>query len=391
MAETRLDHDWKEAGFGLYFHWPFCQSKCPYCDFNSHVVSRVDQDQWRDGFLREIERVAQDTKDRLVSTIYFGGGTPSLMPPETVDAILNHVQKTWRLKNDVEITLEANPTSIETGRLKGFRSAGVNRISIGIQALNDTDLRRLGRMHSSVDAKYALDQTAAIFDRYSFDLIYARQYQTLEDWEKELSLALSFGSEHLSLYQLTIEDGTVFGERHRQGQLKGLPTDDVGADFYDLTQSITEAAGLPAYEVSNHARPGNESQHNLIYWKSGDYAGIGPGAHGRLTINGTRIATASPRAPSDWLTQALSGRMADQREVVDASERATEFLLMGLRLREGISLERFHRHTGSDIPKDAIQELIDLGMIELFSDRMKTTAQGRPLLNAILLKLIAAL
>ena len=391
MADQTLDQDWQEAGFGLYFHWPFCQSKCPYCDFNSHVSTQIDQDAWRKGFLREIQRIGALTEGRLISTIYFGGGTPSLMPPETVGAILDQVQKTWRLKNDVEITLEANPTSIEIGRLKGFKAAGVNRVSIGIQALNDTDLRRLGRMHSSEEALRALEHTAGIFGRYSFDLIYARQYQTLEDWQRELTLALSYGSDHLSLYQLTIEDGTVFGERHRKGQLGGLPSDDLGADFYELTQSMTEAAGLPAYEVSNHARIGSESRHNLIYWRSGDYAGIGPGAHGRLTLSGIRQATSAPRAPSTWLQQALAGEMHDQPSQLDQTERATEFLLMGLRLRDGLSLARFRRHAGRDLPMAALKDLSDLGMIEVSGDQMKTTAQGRPLLNAILLQLIAAL
>ena len=391
MTESALDQDWQAAGFGLYIHWPFCQSKCPYCDFNSHVSTQIDQEAWRTGYLREIERLAALTGDRILSTIYFGGGTPSLMPPQTTAAILDKIQQSWRFRNDLEITLEANPTSVEAARLRAYRDAGVNRISLGIQALNDTDLRRLGRMHSSDEARHALDLTASTFDRYSFDLIYARQFQTLEEWELELSQALSFGSDHISLYQLTVEDGTVFGERHRKGQLLGLPNDDLGADFYDLTQGLTEAAGLPAYEVSNHAKSGSESRHNMIYWGSGDYAGIGPGAHGRLTLDGTRFSTAAPSAPNSWLYQALVGEVNDKPASLAASERATEFLLMGLRLHQGISLSRFQAHAGRELPAEAIDDLVDLGMIEVTEDRMATTAKGRPLLNAILLRLISAL
>ncbi len=380
--------DWMEAGFGLYVHWPFCQSKCPYCDFNSHVATSIDQDAWRDGYLKEIARVGRLTQDRPLTSIYFGGGTPSLMPPETTAAILDAAQRTWRFVNDVEITLEANPTSNEAAQLKNFKLAGVNRISIGIQALNDVDLRRLGRMHSARDAISALELTANTFDRYSFDLIYARQYQTLEDWEAELNQALSFGSDHLSMYQLTVEDGTVFGERHRRGQLGGLPDDDLGADFYELTQKISEAAGLPAYEVSNHARAGSESRHNLIYWGSGDFAGIGPGAHGRLTLNGQRQSTAAPRAPLTWLAQAQTSGVNDIPTLLDSEERATEFLLMGLRLRDGLSLRRFRNHAGRDLPQKAVSEMIDLGMIETDGDTLRTTTAGRPVLNAILLKLL---
>lgn len=391
MDEVALGQDWQAAGFGIYIHWPFCQSKCPYCDFNSHVSANVDQDAWRAAYLRELDRLAELTKDRLLSTVYFGGGTPSLMPPETTAAILDKIQKTWRLRNDVEITLEANPTSVEAARLRGFKAAGVNRISLGIQALNDADLRRLGRMHSSDEAIRALELTAAAFDRYSFDLIYARQFQTLEDWEAELAMALGFGSKHLSLYQLTVEDGTVFGERHRRGQLLGLPNDDLGADFYDLTQTMTEAAGLPAYEVSNHAIQGDESRHNLIYWGSGDYGGIGPGAHGRLTLDGGRYATTAPSAPGLWLQEAVNKGVNDHPALIPAEERATEFLLMGLRLRQGMSLSRFEAHAGRKLPVDAITELVELGMIEVHGDQIAATATGRPLLNAILLQLIRAL
>ena len=383
--------DWQAAGFGLYIHWPFCQSKCPYCDFNSHVSATIDQGQWRDAYLREIRRVGAMTENRTLRTIYFGGGTPSLMPPATVDSIIAVVRDTWPMVNDPEITLEANPTSVEAGRLHAFRTAGINRVSLGVQAMNTDDLRRLGRMHSADDALRAVELAATIFPRYSFDLIYARQHQTLAEWEAELLRALSLGSDHLSVYQLTVEDGTVFGQRHKLGQLRGLPDEDLGADFYDLTQHICESAGMPAYETSNHARPGSESQHNMIYWKSGDFAGIGPGAHGRLTLGGKRQAFAAPRDPAFWLQAASAGTMKDYDSTLDRQDMATEFLLMGLRLREGLSLSRFKAHCGLEPPKEAIDDLIGLEMIEQSGDQLRATAKGRPLLNAILLKLVAAL
>lgn len=383
--------DWEQVGFGLYLHWPFCQSKCPYCDFNSHVAAKIDQDQWAQAYLQEIERVAALTPGRRLSTIYFGGGTPSLMPPSTVEAIIDRAQRVWRLSNNVEITLEANPTSVEAERLRSFRAAGINRVSLGVQALEDEALRRLGRMHDSAEALKALDAAATIFDRYSFDLIYARQYQTLAQWEQELRRALSFGSSHMSLYQLTVEDGTVFGQRHQAGHLKGLPSEDLGADFYDMTQEICESHGLPAYEISNHAREGQESRHNLLYWQSGDFAGIGPGAHGRLTLNGQRHATAALREPAKWLSQARHGKIQDIDAVLSVSEVQTEFLLMGLRLREGISSQRFHALAGFDLPAAKLAYLIDLGMLEREGDKIRATAKGRPILNSVLLELVSDL
>ena len=383
--------DWKQAGFGLYLHWPFCQSKCPYCDFNSHVAAKIDQDEWVTAYLQEIDRVAALTAERRLSTIYFGGGTPSLMPPSTVAAIIDRAQRVWRLNNDIEITLEANPTSVEAERLQAFRSAGVNRVSLGVQALNDEDLRRLGRMHDSDEAMRALDAAASIFDRYSFDLIYARQFQTLTQWEAELRRALSFGSSHMSLYQLTVEDGTVFGQRHQAGHLKGLPSEDLGADFYDMTQEICESHGLPAYEVSNHARAGQESRHNLIYWQSGDFAGIGPGAHGRLTLNGQRHATAALREPGKWLAEARKGQLQDKEPALPPIEVQTEFLLMGLRLRDGISAKRFQDLSGTGLPETKLAYLIDLGMLEREGDRIRATQKGRPILNAVLLELVSGL
>lgn len=383
--------DWQAGGFGLYVHWPYCLSKCPYCDFNSHVAASIDQAAWADAYEAELQRVAALAPDRVLQTIYFGGGTPSLMDPAVVDRVISTARKVWRGANDIEMTLEANPTSIEAGKLSAFKEAGVNRISMGMQAMNDEDLRRLGRTHSAQEARKAYETACSIFDRVTFDLIYARQFQTTDQWRAELREALAMQTGHLSLYQLTIEDGTVFGARFAQGKLKGLPSDDLGAEFYEITQEMCEAAGLPAYEVSNHARPGQESRHNLIYWRSGDYAGIGPGAHGRLTLGGQRIATAAPRAPQDWLTAVQSGQMNDVDEVLATEDLATEFLLMGLRLRDGVDLERFERLAGQSLPQGVLAELQELQLIEVEDRTLRTTAKGRPLLNAILLKLIEAL
>ncbi|MCL4155215.1 UNVERIFIED_CONTAM: hypothetical protein GTU68_030977, partial [Idotea baltica] len=267
---------------GVYIHWPFCQAKCPYCDFNSHVSSNVDQTAWVRAYLSELDRLAELTPNRIVSTVFFGGGTPSLMLPDTVAAIIERVRQNWRCTNDIEVNLEANPTSVEASRFRGFQQAGVNRISMGIQALNDQDLKLLGRLHSVAEAQKAFDIARNIFDRVSFDLIYARQNQSAAEWEAELTQALGMAVDHLSLYQLTIEEGTAFGDRFARGGLRGLPTDDLSADLYELTQSITSDHGFSAYEVSNHAKTGQESRHNLVYWRGGDYVGVGPGAHGRF-------------------------------------------------------------------------------------------------------------
>ncbi len=383
-----LTEDWKNAGFGLYIHWPFCQAKCPYCDFNSHVAAKIDQKAWAKAYLSEIDRVGAETDGRILRSVFFGGGTPSMMDPEIVDAILSKVRATWGMANDIEITLEANPTSVEAGRFAGYREAGVNRISMGVQALNDADLKALGRLHSHTEALAAFDVARNIFDRVSFDLIYARQNQTLEAWREELSRALALAVDHLSLYQLTIENGTAFGDRYSAGKLRGLPDDDRAADMYELTQTLCEDAGFPAYEVSNHAKSGSESLHNRIYWRYGDYAGIGPGAHGRLTVSGQRYATETPLAPGAW--RALIDRTGSgegSRSVLTQSDAATEFLLMGLRLSEGVDLNRlasemFHRI----IPK--INGLSDMGMVEREQDRLRVTTRGRPVLNAVLRHLL---
>lgn len=380
--------DWRAGGFGLYLHWPFCQSKCPYCDFNSHVAARIDQTRWRDAYLREIARLGAETQGRVLETVFFGGGTPSLMEPELVAAILDAVRATWPMVNDPEITLEANPGSVEAGRFRGFREAGVNRVSMGIQALNDADLKRLGRLHSVQDARQAFDIARNCFDRVSFDLIYARQDQTLAAWQAELETALSMAVDHLSMYQLTIEDGTAFGDRFTRGGLKGLPDEDVQADMYALTQEVCAAHGMPAYEVSNHARPGSESRHNLIYWRMGDYVGVGPGAHGRMTLNGQRWATEAPRAPGDWLTRVESGQPGElPRTLVGLADQATEYLLMSMRLSEGMDIARYEALAGAPLQHGKIANLGDLGLVRVESGRMIATVAGRMVLNGVLREL----
>ena len=377
---------WQKAGFGLYVHWPFCTSKCPYCDFNSHVASRVDYDEWRSAFGSELERLRSETGPRALSSIFFGGGTPSLMPGALVEHIISEAGRHWSFSNDIEITLEANPGSVEREKFRDFRLAGVNRVSIGVQALNDQDLRRLGRMHTAQDALRAIELAGTTFDRFSFDLIYARQDQSLADWESELRQAISLGARHLSLYQLTIEPETVFGERYARGLLSGLPDEDISADMYSLTQEICAAEGLPAYETSNHAAVGEESRHNLIYWRSGDFAAVGPGAHGRLTDQtGLRCATESERFPDKWLQKVKleRGGLSDRQFLTD-SEKANEFIVMGLRLSDGIDLDDMEAFCGHSLSRQSVASLEELGMIKRHGSRISTTLAGRMLLNSVL-------
>ncbi|MCK0097233.1 radical SAM family heme chaperone HemW [Yoonia sp. F2084L] len=383
-----MPEDWENGGFGLYIHWPFCQAKCPYCDFNSHVVAQIDQRAWADAYVSEIARIGAETEGRVLRSVFFGGGTPSLMDPDVVDAILTKIRATWPIANDIEVTLEANPTSVEAGRFAGYRDAGVNRVSMGVQALNDADLKALGRLHSASEAMQAFDIARSVFDRVSFDLIYARQGQTLKDWEAELRQALGLAVDHLSLYQLTIEDGTAFGDRYAAGKLRGLPDDDVAADMYALTQGVCEDTGFAGYEVSNHARPGCESTHNKIYWKYGDYAGIGPGAHGRLTLGGTRFATEAPRAPAAWLSQVRQTGNGDLcRDVLSLDDQFAEFLLMGMRLRDGVSVARFSQ-LSDNILINKINGLVEIGMLEYNTETLRLSQQGYPVLNAVLRKLL---
>ena len=381
--------DWEAAGFGLYLHWPFCESKCPYCDFNSHLAGAVDEARWLAAFEAEIARTAAETGPRLLDSVFLGGGTPSLMSPELVAGVLGAARRAWRVAEDAEVTLEANPSSVEAGRFRGYRDAGVNRVSLGVQALDDADLRRLGRRHDAAQALAAVETARATFERVSFDLIYARQHQTEAAWREELGRALAMGPDHLSLYQLTIEDGTAFGARHAAGRLPGLPDEDAGANLYEITQALCDAAGLPAYEVSNHARPGAESRHNLIYWRAGDWAGIGPGAHGRLTLGGRRWATAAEPRPETWLAAVEAGSGEGPRTAISRDERAAELLLTGLRLAEGVSLARHEALGGAPLPEGALAELAELGLATTAGGRLRATERGRPVLNAVLRTLLA--
>jgi oxygen-independent coproporphyrinogen-3 oxidase len=377
-----------EAGFGLYIHWPFCQSKCPYCDFNSHVAERIDQTRWLRAYLAEIDRMGRETAGRRLQSVFFGGGTPSLMDPETVFAILDRVRATWAVANDWEVTLEANPGSVEAGKFREFRAAGVNRLSMGVQALNDADLKRLGRLHSAAEAIAAFDIARDCYDRVSFDLIYARQDQSPGDWAAELARALAMAVDHLSLYQLTVEDGTAFGDRHAKGGLKGLPDEDRSVELYEITQDLCDAAGLSAYEVSNHARDGAQSQHNLIYWRGGDYAGIGPGAHGRLTLSGQRWATEALKAPAAWL-EAVEKRGSGElpRDEIGPVARAQEYVLMGLRLSEGLDPARLKAISGLSLPAAALSDLSALDLITTGGGRVTATPRGRMVLNGVIRRL----
>ncbi len=382
-----LAEDWQEGGFAIYLHWPFCQAKCPYCDFNSHVSREIDQSRWLRAYIAEIDRYAREVPDRVLTSIFFGGGTPSLMDPAVVAGVLDRIKRHWPQANDIEITLEANPGSVEATKFRDFAQAGVNRVSMGIQALNDRDLQRLGRIHSVAEAKAAFDIARNQFERVSFDLIYARQDQGLQDWERELREALSMAIDHLSLYQLTIEQGTAFGDRYNAGKLRGLPVDDTAADMYALTQDLCGQAGMEGYEISNHARIGAESRHNRVYWRYGDYVGIGPGAHGRLTVDGQRMATEQWRNPVKWLDMADAGGAENLREAVTLQEQSEEFLMMGMRLSDGIDPARFERLAGRPLNPERLRYLSDIGMIEQGA-RIKTTRDGRMVLNAILQELL---
>jgi oxygen-independent coproporphyrinogen-3 oxidase len=377
--------------FAVYVHWPFCLSKCPYCDFNSHVRhTGIDEARFVRAFQAELTATAGRVPDRTVSTIFFGGGTPSLMQPATVQAVLDSIAKHWRVAPDVEVTLEANPTSVEATRFRGYRTAGVNRVSLGVQALDDASLKELGRLHTAQEALDAVAVARSIFERYSFDLIYARPRQTVGSWHAELKRAIAEAAEHLSLYQLTIEPETPFFGLHKAGKLP-IPDEDLGRDLYDLTQSVCADAGLPAYEISNHARPGAECRHNLVYWRGHEYAGVGPGAHGRLNIGGRRYATETEKRPEAWLARVEAqghGLIVDEK--LTANEQADEFLLMGLRLAEGIDLSRFTALAGRDLDPARISFLRDGGAVEVTDGgRLRVTQSGFPLLDAVVADLAA--
>ncbi|WP_370879921.1 radical SAM family heme chaperone HemW [Shinella sedimenti] len=377
--------DLSDPGFGVYVHWPFCAAKCPYCDFNSHVRHQpVDQPRFVQAFLKEMATMRRVTGSRTVTSIFMGGGTPSLMAPETVDAILNGIARHWHVPDGIEITLEANPSSVEAERFRGYRAAGVNRVSLGVQALNDRDLKFLGRLHDAADALKAIKLARDIFPRMSFDLIYARPNQTVAEWDLELKEAVSYAVDHLSLYQLTIEEGTPFYGLHKAGKLI-VPDGEQSAVLYEATQEITEREGMPAYEVSNHARPGWESRHNLTYWRYGDYVGIGPGAHGRLTTGGAKIATATERKPEAWLGLVeTEGHGMIEQELLEREAQADELLLMGLRLKEGVDLARWQSLSGRDPDPDREQFLIEHGFIErLGNSRLRCTPAGMLILDAV--------
>ena len=375
--------------FGIYIHWPFCAAKCPYCDFNSHVRVAVDEDGWLDGVVSELQWVADNQAARpAVETIFFGGGTPSLMRGRSAGRVLQKIAALWPMANDVEVTLEANPASADAARFADYRAAGVNRVSLGIQALNDPDLRKLGRLHDVAEAKAALAMAMGLFDRVSLDLIYARPDQTEAQWRDELNQALSFGTDHLSLYQLTIEPETPYALLHRNGQLR-IPDEDLAAGLYEATQELTEAAGLPAYEISNHARPGQESRHNLIYWRYGDYAGVGPGAHGRLDLHGRRTATAAIKLPERWRdTVAKTGHGFAELTPVPNHEAAREHLLMNLRLSEGFDLAAYEKRWGAGVDAGKIAVLSDEGFLEKENGWLRATPKGRLLLNRVIEALV---
>lgn len=377
--------------FGVYVHWPFCASKCPYCDFNSHVHrGPFDEDGYVQAYEREIAHAAALAPGRVVQSIFFGGGTPSLMSPNAAGRIIDAIARHWTVEPKAEITLEANPTSVEVDRFRGFRTAGINRVSLGVQSLREGPLAELGRRHSVDEAIAAVRIAQSVFDRSSFDLIYARPKQTLEDWEDELKEALWMARGHISLYQLTIEQGTRYFDLHRAGKLQ-MPDEDLAADFYELTQELTAEAGLPAYEISNHARPGQESQHNLLYWRYGEYAGIGPGAHGRLMINNQRHATAAEKMPFDWQKKVITaghGMVVD--DVLTWEEQGDEFLVMGLRLKEGISPSRFTAISGRQISPRQIDALKGYGFVEtLPNGNIRVTDRGWPVLDAVVADLAA--
>ncbi len=378
-------------GFAVYVHWPFCLSKCPYCDFNSHVRESVDQDRWRAGLLREIDHYAALTPGRTVTSVFFGGGTPSLMAPETTAAVIGRIGERWGYADSPEITLEANPTSVEAGRFTAYEKAGVNRVSLGVQALNDADLKALGRGHSVGQALDAVALARDTFPRYSFDLIYARPGQMVPLWQAELARGLELAGDHLSLYQLTIEEGTAFHAAFRDGRLV-LPDEDTSAELYELTQAMTGAAGMPAYEISNHAAPGGQSRHNMTYWRYGEYAGIGPGAHGRLHLDGV-TATAQRRKPETWLDLVeAQGHGTEVMHRVPPAESAEEMLMMGLRTTEGVDLARLAAVSGGTlddvVDRERLADLLGQGMLVRTPDALKATTQAWPVLNEVIRRLL---
>ncbi len=376
------------SAFGIYVHWPICAAKCPYCDFNSHVRESFNETRWSASIAKELAAVAALQGDARpeVASVFFGGGTPSLMSGRSVASVLDSIAGLWGIAPDAEITLEANPNSVEQERFKDYRAAGINRVSVGVQALNDAALKALGRLHGAEEAKEAVRLAQRIFGRVNFDLIYARPDQTEKEWIAELKQGLAFGTEHLSVYQLTIEPGTAFATLARQGRLP-TPGEDEAASFYEMTQEILDEAGLPAYEISNHARAGAESRHNLLYWRYGDYAGVGPGAHGRLTIGGERFASVAQRLPETWLSHVEAKGSSLSLSPVPPEDAAREHLLMNLRLAEGIDLEAYAARWGAALSPSRIAELEEAGLVTATRNRLAATKRGRLVLNAIIARL----
>jgi oxygen-independent coproporphyrinogen-3 oxidase len=378
-----------QSALGVYVHWPFCASKCPYCDFNSHVrQGGVDETRFLAALGRELAHMASLAGGRSVGSVFFGGGTPSLMSPQTVGAVLDAIARHWRMESNAEVTLEANPSSVEADRFRGYRAAGINRASLGVQSLRDADLRALGRLHSVAEAKQAVAIAGSTFERFSFDLIYARPGQTRQSWRQELEEALAMVGQHLSLYQLTIEQGTPFAALHAAGKL-AVPEAELADELYDLTQDMTQAAGLPAYEISNHARPGEESRHNLVYWRYGEYVGVGAGAHSRVVAEGKRRALVSERHPERWLAAVeQDGHAIVEDVVLTPAEQADEALLMGLRLAEGVDLARLAEVGGVQPAPRVVSELVELGLLEARDEnRLRATPRGRFVLNEVVRKL----
>jgi len=381
------------SAFGIYIHWPFCAAKCPYCDFNSHVRrAGVDEARYARAFAGEMRYLAPHIGRREISSIFIGGGTPSLMTPQTLEAILKAVTDYWHVATNAEITLEANPSSADAANFRAYQSIGINRLSLGVQALNDAALKQLGRLHDVAQAMQAIELARQVFPRLSFDLIYARPDQEIKDWQAELEQAINLAADHLSLYQLTIEDGTPFQRQYARGKLL-LPTDEKAASLYALTQEITEKRGLPAYEISNHASKGAQSQHNLLYWRYGEYAGFGPGAHGRFIEAGRdskmRRVTMMERQPERWLTQVeTTGNGIVGEEYLKAEEQGDEMLLMGLRLHEGLDLVAYEQLAGKRLDGAKLGELQQAGLVEMADNtHIRATQQGRVVLDHIITQL----
>lgn len=376
----------------IYIHWPFCKSKCPYCDFNSHVSNSIDEKQWLEAYFTEMDYFSGHIEGKKISSIFFGGGTPSLMPPFIVEGIINKLAENARFNDDIEITLEGNPTSVEAAKYRDFHSAGVNRVSLGVQALNATDLKFLGREHSETEALKAIDIARDIFSNYSFDLIYARPTQTVSDWEKELVRAISHAGNHLSLYQLTIEKGTAFYADYRDGKFV-MPDEELAAELYELTYDITADAGLDLYEISNYAKSGFDSKHNMTYWEYGDYLGFGPGAHSRIKTDGRKASMTMIHKPENWLKSiGDNGHAIQQRDILPQQEIFEEALMMGLRTKKGIGWDKFKYETSCDLreklPQPALNGLVANNLIEIDNIGIRATRNGFLLLDSLLSKLV---